>query len=202
MDRFVTRAPTWKTMNYESIAASSNLKPRASMQNKSSNASSILEASNKRKTLNVSKLPSNFFQSKKDTSPRLDSYFKPLSQQATTHNCENHNANSNDSGLSSGSAQSISPPLNDFGADAIKVVGTPKKMLAKPVPNLQFISKQTPNKKPAQSNNFSDALRMAATPKNMPNFQSLSKQTPSKSQPGKYRNFKDIFFFSVNFFFF
>lgn len=88
MDRFVIRAPTWKTMNYGTVVAA---------------ASSQIPGSQKKQ----SQQPCGEVYTKKkcqDFGERLAEIFKPTAPENL-----NINGNSNDSGLSS--ASSISPPL-------------------------------------------------------------------------------------------
>lgn len=93
MDRFVIRAPTWKTMNYGTVVAAASSSQISGSQKKQSQTLQQKQHCGEVYT----KRPQDFGE-------RLAEIFKPTAPENL-----NINGNSNDSGLSS--ASSISPPI-------------------------------------------------------------------------------------------
>ncbi|KAM7342186.1 microcephalin isoform 2-T2 [Cochliomyia hominivorax] len=102
MDRFVTRTPTWKTLNYSSMAAQSFA---------SKGTLKKTPGDNKKKPLQQKQLSdlttAQSYDFEKRIGDLLPSTQQPQQQQQQVTNVDNFNGNSNDSGLSSSS--SISP---------------------------------------------------------------------------------------------
>lgn len=96
MDRFVTRAPTWQTLNYSSLAAQSLSENKTVLTKRT--PSKVKRQKNPLQPKQLSETTQAY-----DFGKRLDSLFA-FNQVV---NAENINGNSNDSGLSS--ASSISP---------------------------------------------------------------------------------------------
>lgn len=110
MDRFVTRAPTWKTVSYGSVVAQAN--------NRSANSKYPSSASQQlKKPLQQKQLGENGIKPSQDFAGRLVDIFKPST---ANHETLNINGNSNDSGLSS--ASSISPPQHQMEENMSNVV--------------------------------------------------------------------------------
>lgn len=110
MDRFVTRAPTWKTVSYGSVVAQAN--------NRSANSKYPSSTSQQlKKPLQQKQLAENGTKPSQDFGGRLVDIFKPST---ANHETLTINGNSNDSGLSS--ASSISPPQHQMEENISSVV--------------------------------------------------------------------------------